>query len=47
MVLYFLFSDLYALVTHGSTFREPQYLMYLALTLLFSAICAKRSGRNA
>ena len=41
LVLYFLFCDLYALISQGSAFREMQYLMYLALTLLFSAGCAR------
>ena len=41
LVLYFLFCDLYALISQGGAFREMQYLMYLALTLLFSAGCAR------
>ncbi len=47
MVLYFLFSDLYVLISRGGTFREMQYLLYLALTLLFSAVCAKWAKKTA
>ena len=47
LVLYFLFCDLYALISQGSAFREMQYLLYLALTLLFSAGCARLTSSRS
>lgn len=46
LVLYFLFCDLYALVTRGADFREPQYLLYFVLTLILSAGISKLENRK-
>ena len=41
LVVYMAFCDLHALVTGGGTVREPAYLLYFPLMLIFSAVIQK------
>lgn len=47
LVLYFAFCDVYAAVTGGGSVQEPQYLVYLALLLLLSAVCSGLDAKKA
>ena len=46
LVLYFVVCDVYALVTGGAILGEAQYLLYLVLTVAFSAVLGHLNGRS-
>lgn len=41
LVFYFVFCDLWTILSRGRNFGEPQYLLYFLLTILFSAVFTK------
>lgn len=47
LVFYFLFCDVYVLITRGAAIQEPQYLLYFVLMLAFSAGFSKLEERRS